>query len=228
VKLQARVNGEAGSGETGPKLSLLRNRLLSREPSSEDDSTEVGAGEASPACARYYGIREVSQGNMTEKTSIGVDSEVQLSCSVARVFEPTNAWRERAAELATSLESLERMQQSAAAALEPINALCEHMRKLPDAFAPLRAFEEQLGVMAESFAPMKALHEQIALIVEDSGAPFIQLAKSLEVVNASRQRIAKLASTFETAAEIQTEFNKLAQAFNRPSPRTPTTVQDAA
>jgi hypothetical protein len=136
---------------------------------------------------------------------------------VAKVFEPTNAWLERgAAELATSLESLERMHQSAAAALEPIKALCEHMRTLPYAFAPLRAFEEQLGVLVESFAPMKALHEEVVLLVEDSGAPFIQLAKSLEVVNVSQQRIASLASTFETAAELQVEFNELAQAFNRP------------
>ena len=57
------------------------------------------------------------------------------------------------------------------------------MRRLPNAFAPLRAFEEQLGELAESFAPMKALHQEIVLIVEDSGVLFIQLAKSLEMVN---------------------------------------------
>jgi hypothetical protein len=83
---------------------------------------------------------------MTEENSIETDSEFQLSDSVAKVFEPTKAWQERGvAELATSMESLERMQQSAAAALEPIEALCEHMRTLPYAFAPLRAFEQQLG-----------------------------------------------------------------------------------
>ena len=75
---------------------------------------------------------------------------------------------------------------------------------------------------------MKAMHQEIALMVEDSGALFIQLAKSLEVVNVSRKRIAKLASTLETAAEIQTELNELAQAFNRTSPGTPKTVQNAA
>ena len=78
------------------------------------------------------------------------------------------------------------------------------------------------------FAPMKALHQEIALMVEDSGALFIQLAKSLEMVNESRKRIAKLASTLETAAEIQTELNELAQAFNRTSPRTLKSVQNAA
>jgi hypothetical protein len=229
MKLQARISGETSSGEMGPKLRLLRSRLLNLESGSADGSTEASAGEANPACAPDCGTREVNQGNMIEKNSIGTDSEFQLSYSVAKVFEPTSAWLERgAAEFATSLESLERMQQSAAAALEPMKALCEHMQKLPNAFAPLRAFEEQLGVLAESFAPMKALHEEVALLVEDSGAPFIQLAKSLEVVNVSQQRIARLASTFETAAELQAEFNELAHAFNRPSPRTLTTVEDAA
>jgi hypothetical protein len=226
VKLQARVSGEA---ETGPKLGLLRNRLLNLESGTADGSTKVSAGKANPACARNCGTGEVSQGNMTEENSIETDSEFQLSDSVAKVFEPTKAWQERGvAELATSMESLERMQQSAAAALEPIEALCEHMRTLPYAFAPLRAFEQQLGELVESFAPMKKLHEEIALIVEDSSAPFVQLAKSLEVVNESRQRIARLSSTFETAAEIQAEFNKLAEAFNRTSPRTLKAVQNAA
>jgi methyl-accepting chemotaxis protein len=228
MKLQARVSAEAASEETGPKLKLLRSRLLSQESSSEDDSTEVGAREANPVCAPDYGTREVSQGNMTKKTPIEANSEFELSCSVAKVFQPTNAsWERGAAELATSLESLERVQQSAAAALEPMKALYEHMRKLPYTFAPLRAFEEQLGVLAQSFEPMKALHEEIAHIVEDSGSPFVQLAKSLEVVSESQQQIARLASTFETAAEIQAEFGKMAQAFNRTSPRTSKTIQNA-
>ena len=38
MKLQARVGGGAGSGETGPKLTLLRNRLLNRESASADSS----------------------------------------------------------------------------------------------------------------------------------------------------------------------------------------------
>ena len=93
-----------------------------------------------------------------------------------------------------------------------------------------RAFARRLkiGALAESFEPVKALHEEIALIVEDSGAPFIQLAKSLEVVNVSQQRIARLATTLEAAAEIQAEFNKLAQAFKGTSPAKMTTAQKAA
>ena len=229
MKLQARVGGGAGSGETGPKLTLLRNRLLNRESASADGSAEVSAGDVDLACVPDCGTPEGSQGNMTEKDSIERGSEFQLSYSVAKAFEPIKAWEDRGvAELATSLESLEPMEQSAAAALEPIKALCEHMRKLPNAFAPLRAFEEQLGVLAESFAPMKALHQEIALMLEDSGALFIQLAKSLEAVNVSRQRIAKLASTLETAAELQAEFNELAEALNRTFPGTLKTVQNAA
>jgi hypothetical protein len=203
--------------------------LLHLELIGENGSIEVSTGRASTACAPDYGTREVIKGNMTKKTSTPADSEFQLSYSVAKAFEPANDWLERgAAELTTSLESLERMQESTTAALEPMKALCEHMQKLPNVFAPLRAFEEQLGALAESFEPVKALHEEIARIVEDSGAPFIQLAKSLEVVNVSRQRIARLATTLEAAAEIQAEFNKLAQAFDRTSPAKLTTSQKAA
>jgi methyl-accepting chemotaxis protein len=229
MKLQARVGRSADTEETGPKLTSLRNRLLNRESASADTSTEVRAGEMNPACVPDGGTPEGRQGSMTEKDSIATESGFELSYSVAKAFEPIKAWQDRGvAELAACLESLEPMEQSAAAALGPINALCEHMRKLSNAFAPLRTFEEQLGVLAESFAPMKAMHQEIALMVEDSGALFIQLAKSLEVVNVSRKRIAKLASTLETAAEIQTELNELAQAFNRTSPGTPKTVQNAA
>jgi hypothetical protein len=136
-----------------------------------------------PACMPDGGTPEGRQGSMTEKDSIATESGFELSYSVAKAFEPIKAWQDRGvAELAASLESLEPMEQSAAATLGPINALCEHMRKLSNAFAPLRTFEEQLGVLAESFAPMKAMHQEIALMVEDSGALFIQLAKSLEVV----------------------------------------------
>ena len=74
---------------------------------------------------------------MIEKDSMGTDSEFQLSYSVAKAFQPTNAGRTRAAGLATSLESLEANAAVGCAALEPIKALCEHMRKLPDTFAPL-------------------------------------------------------------------------------------------
>jgi len=102
------------------------------------------------------------------------------------------------------------------------------MRKLPYTFAPLRAFQEQLGVLAEAFAPMKALHQEVALMLEDSGAPFIQLAKSLELAKVSQQRIAGLMSTLETAAEMQAEFDKLAQAFETHSPGMSTAVQSAA
>jgi hypothetical protein len=156
---------------------------------------------------------------MTKKTSEKTDLEFQVQYLVAKVFEPTKEWQKRwAVELATSLESLERMQQLAAATLAPMKALCEDMRNLPNAFAPLRAVQEQLGALAKSFAPMKELHQKLGLMLEDSGAPFIQLAKSLELTKLSPQRIAKLASTFEAAVQIQAEFDKLAQAFDRTSP----------
>ena len=158
MKLHARMNLPAGSGEAGSKLNQLRNRLLRHEStgknSSEDGSIEVRGAETSPTCAPDYGTPEVSPGQMSEKTSEGADLESQRSYSAAKVFEPTMASQKRwAPELATSLESLERMEQSAAVALEPIKALYEHMRTLPYAFAPLRAFQEQLGSLAEASAP---------------------------------------------------------------------------
>jgi hypothetical protein len=110
------------------------------------------------------------------------------------------SWELGADQFANSLESLERMQQSVFANLEPMKALCQHTRTLPYAFAPLRAFEQGLGVLAEAFAPMKELHEAVAVIVEDSSRTFTQLAKSLKVMHESRQRLAKLARTFETAS----------------------------
>jgi len=235
MKLQARMNLPADSGEASPKLNQLRNRLLRPEStgknSSKDGSIEVSGAETSLTSAPDYGTPDASQGqgHTSKKISERTNVESQLSYSVGKAFEPTRASQERwAAELATSLESLEGVEQSAAAALEPIKALYEHMRKLPYTFAPLRAFQEQLGVLAEAFAPMKALHQEVALMLEDSGAPFIQLAKSLELAKVSQQRIAGLMSTLETAAEMQAEFDKLAQAFETHSPGMSTAVQSAA
>ena len=154
MKLQA-------SPGTSPKLNQLSDRLLHLKPTKRR-SVEASVGEADPACAPNHGIRHVNQGNITERASERTDSGSQLSYSVAKVFEPTKVCQERAAELGTSLESLERIEPLAAAALEPMRALYEYMRKLPYTYAPLRAFQEQLGVLAGSFVPMKAL---------DSGAP---------------------------------------------------------
>ena len=92
MKLQARVGGSAGSQETGPKLTPLRNRLLNRESASTDGFAEVSVGEAIPACAPDCDTREVSQGNMIEKNSIDTESEFQ---SMAKAFEPMKARQAR-------------------------------------------------------------------------------------------------------------------------------------
>ena len=132
------------------------------------------------------------------------------------------SWELGADQFANSLESLERMQQSVFANLEPMKALCQHIRTLPYAFAPLRAFEQGLGELAEAFAPMKELHEAVAVIAEDSSTTFTQLAKSLKVMHESRQRLVELESTFDSASEIEAEFNKFAQTLSNPSPKTST------
>jgi hypothetical protein len=228
MNLLARVSGDVGSGEAGPKLSLLRDRLLNRESASADGTPRVGLGETTTKSLPDYSTEE-NQDNTIKTDSTGANSEFQVSSSVDRPLGSVRAPQEReVTELATSLESLEPMEHSAAAILEPIKALCERMRNLPYTFAPLRAFEQQLGELAESFAPMEALHQQVVLMVEDSGAPLVQLAKSLDVLSVSRKRIARLASTLETAAELQVEFNELVQSFNPTSPRTLKIVRSAA
>jgi hypothetical protein len=162
------------NAESSPKLKQPRDRLLDLEPTKRG-SIEATVGEANPTCTPNHGTRHVNQGNITERALERRDSRSQLSYSVAKVFEPTKVPQERwAAELATSLESLERIEPLAAAALEPLRALCEYMRKLPYTYAPLRTFQED--VLAGSFVPMKALHQELALIIEESSAPFVQLA----------------------------------------------------
>jgi len=47
----------------------------------------------------------------------------------------------------------------------------------------------------------------------------------LKVMHESRQRLVKLASTFESTSEIETEFNKLVQTLSKPSPKTSGTAQ---
>jgi hypothetical protein len=215
-----------GSGlkEAGPILEVLRNRLLNSVV-----SAETSAGSASPGGARDRDKQEVAEIQMTKKPSTGAATEVGLPHSIGKVLEVSGtSWDLGTTELAKSVESLEQMQQSASAVLGPVRNLCDHIRKLPNGFAPLRVFEQQLGLLSESFPPMKALHEQIALIADHSSAPFSQLAKSLKVMHETRERLVRLASTFETASEIETEFNKFAQTFTSPSPRKSTIPDEVA
>ena len=218
MALQGRVNEETWQLGAIPGLELLRNRLLNSEPTNAEDLTDVGEA----------GVVSVPTSKHQLELNSKENSEFEVSQSVAKMFESTKGWREHgAAELAMSLESLERMQM-AIAALAPVRAFCEQMRSLDDGFRPLRTFETQIGELAESYPAMKAFHKAISSIVEESGASFVQLAESMEVVNESRKQIARLASTLEGAAELQTELNKLAQAFSKQPPTEVSAVPHAA
>jgi hypothetical protein len=50
MKLYARLGGGAGLGEMGPKLALLRNRLLDHQSANAEGSAELRAGRWTPAC----------------------------------------------------------------------------------------------------------------------------------------------------------------------------------
>ena len=220
--LQRKVIENGRQSEGIPLLGLLRNRLLNCEPSDAENLADAGTASLVNVPSDNDNNQEVGKNGMA-------NSESEISQSVAKVFEPTKGWREHSAvELASSLESLERIQHMATVALEPVRAFCEHMRRLDDGFRPLHTFETQIGELAESFPPMKAFHRAIANIVEESSTSFVQLAESLEFVNESRKQVARLTSTLEGAAELQTELNKLAQAFSKPSLIEVTTVPHAA
>ena len=220
--LQRKVIENGRQSEGIPLLGLLRNRLLNCEPSDAENLADAGTASLVSVPSDNGNNHEVGQNGMA-------NSESEISQSVAKVFEPTKGWREHSAvELAMSLESLERIQHMATVALEPVRAFCEHMRRLDDGFRPLHTFETQIGELAQSFPAMKAFHQAIANIVEESSVSFLQLAESLEFVNESRRQITRLTSTLESAAELQTELNKLAQAFSKPSPIEVTTVPHAA
>ena len=133
----------------------------------------------------------------------------QLNSAVGKMFEPAMVCRERWAELAKSLESLEGTTQWAAKALEPMKSLHEQMHKLSDTFEPMRAFEQQLATMATSFTPMKDLHSGVAQIIQSFHGQLAELVKSFEPARLCKRRMAELASTLDAATELQAEFYTL-------------------
>src|SRR5512146_1692517 len=185
------------------KLDELRKNLL--------------GAQGFPPIASHPAMASRSNGKIDERTSPAAAPEMspplpdptlngQLNSAVGKVFEPAMVCRERWAELAKSLESLEDTTKWAAKALEPMKLLHEQMRKLSDTFEPMRAFEHELATMALSFTPIKDLHGEVAQVIQSFHGQLTDLAKSFEPAKLCKRRMAELASTLDAATQLQAEF----------------------
>jgi hypothetical protein len=136
-----------------------------------------------------------------------------VAAAVAKVFEPTRAFEDRFARLASAFEQTDRLGKEAVSAFETVKGLLNHLENLAHAFEPMKAFQEQIEVLAREFVPMKGVQDQIAEVSVVFRAHLRQLTGSLDRVKKFQQRLGELGAAFDYASDLQERFERLANAF---------------
>jgi hypothetical protein len=144
----------------------------------------------------------------------------QLAQAVAKVFEQTQTFQDKFAELTRMFGPIERIGQAAARSLEPLRGFEQQLVQLAHSFEPMRAFRIQLAQLAQTFEPMKGLHEQFAQFSEAFQIHLDRLAGSLQPAKEFQLELLELARAFDPVADLQAEFTRLADTFRatRPPP----------
>jgi len=222
--------GPSTSGYRDSSRELYADRPRSTEPdnlaSHRRPSAEAVAPEPAPALELPNGVsgavlQYAQQASSTEGESIDQpDRQYQLAQAVAKVFEQTQTFQDKFAELTRTFEPIERIGQAAARSLESLRCFEQQLVQLAHSFEPMRAFQIQLTQLVQTFEPMKGLQEQLAQLSGAFQIHLNRLAGSLQPAKEFQLELLKLARTFDPVADIQAQFTQLAETFKG----TPTTA----
>ena len=141
----------------------------------------------------------------------------QLAQAVAKVFEQTQTFQDKFAELTRMFGPIERIGQAAARSLEPLRGFEQQLVQLAHSFEPMRAFRIQLAQLAQTFEPMKGLQEQLAQLSQAFQIHLHCLAGSLQPARQFQLELLKLARVFDSVADLQAQFTQLAETFKSTS-----------
>jgi hypothetical protein len=193
--------------------------MRSTEPDNARQSAEALAPEPAPAPESPNGIsgavlQSVQQATASSSEGESMDQQNdQLAQAVAKVFEQTQTFQDKFAELTRMFGPIERIGQAAARSLEPLRGFEQQLVQLAHSFEPMRAFRIQLAQLAQTFEPMKGLHEQFAQFSEAFQIHLDRLAGSLQPAKEFRLELLELARAFDPVADLQAEFTRLADTF---------------
>jgi hypothetical protein len=159
------------------------------------------------------GVSGAVSHNAELATASSTEGESQLVQAVAKVFEQTQTFQDKFAELTEMFEPIERIGQATARSLEPLRSFEQQLVQLAHSFEPMRAFQIQLAQLAQTFEPMKGLQEQFAQLSEAFQIHLNCLAGSLQPARQFQLELLKLARVFDSVADLQAQFTQLAETF---------------
>jgi hypothetical protein len=196
---------------------LHADQPRSNEPedsaSHQQPTAKAVAPETAPAPELSGGVSGAVSQYVELATASSIEGESQLVQAVAKVFEQTQTFQDKFAELTEMFEPIERIGQATARSLEPLRSFEQQLVQLAHSFEPMRAFQIQLAQLAQTFEPMKGLQEQFAQLSEAFQIHLNCLAGSLQPARQFQLELLKLARVFDSVADLQAQFTQLAETF---------------
>ncbi len=217
--------GRSTSRYRGSSRELYADQPRSTEPddsaSHPQRSAEAVAPEPAPAPELPNGVSDAvlqygQQATVSSTEGQSLDqqnSQYQLAQAVARIFEQTQTFEDKFAELIGMFEPIERIGQAAARSLEPLQSFGQELVQLAQSFEPMRAFQIQLAQLAKTIEPMKGLQEQLAQLSEAFQIHLSRVAGSLQPAKQFQLELLKHARAFDSVAALQAQFTQLAETF---------------
>jgi hypothetical protein len=191
-------------------------------PSHQQSFGEAVASEPAPAPESPNGVsgavlqygQQLKASKTAEESPVQPNGQYQVAQAVANLFEQTQTFEDRFAELTGTFEPIADIGQGAALSLEPLQSFGQQMVQLAHSFESMRAFRIQLAQLAQTFEPMKGLQEQLAQLTEALQIHLNRLVGSLQHAREFQLELLKLARAFDPVADLQAQFTQLAETLN--------------
>jgi len=202
---------------TEPDASPSHQQSSGEAMASEPAAPELPNG-VSGAVLQY--VQPLTASSTAGKSPARPNGQYQLAQAVAKLFEQTQTFEDKFAELTGMFEPVARIGQTAARSLEPLQSFGQQLVQLAHSFDPMRAFQIQLSQLVQTFEPMKGLQEQLAQLSEAFQIRLNRLVGSLQRAKDFQLELLNLVRAFDPVADLQAQFAQLAETFNGTSATT--------
>jgi hypothetical protein len=159
------------------------------------------------------GTAPLSQARLGTSSMNSDSAQPQPSTAIAGVFEETRYFEQRLADLHEIFNYVEEMSGAADELFASLHSFGGRLSQLAQSFAPMRAFQLQLAQMAETFEPMKLLRDQLAQVGDAFENHLGLLLDALNPALQIRERVLRMAHTFDQVEQLQVEFGELLSVF---------------
>ena len=211
-----RTADQPHSTELGDSRSHQQSsgEAVASEPALAPELPNGGGG----AVLQY--VQQLTASSTEGESPAQPNGQYQLAQAVAKLFEQTQTFEGKLAELTGTFEPIAGIGHTAARSLEPLQSFGQQLVQLAHSFEPMRAFQIQLPQLVQTFEPMKGLQEQLAQLSDAFQIHLNRLVGSLQRAKEFQLELLKLTRAFDPVADLQAQFAQLAETFNGTSTTT--------